>query len=65
ATPDFAPADVMKAVVTALGPAPVTVDAIARQTGLNAQAVQIALLELDLAGRIERQGRSLVALKGT
>ncbi|MET0431914.1 MAG: DNA-processing protein DprA, partial [Hyphomicrobium sp.] len=65
ATPDFAPADVMKAVVTALGPAPVTMDAIARQTGLNAQAVQIALLELDLAGRIERQGRSLVALKGT
>ena len=65
ATPDFVPADVMKAVVTALGPAPVTVDAIARQTGLNAQAVQIALLELDLAGRIERQGRSLVALKGS
>ncbi|MBS0233058.1 MAG: DNA-protecting protein DprA [Proteobacteria bacterium] len=63
AATDFAPEDVLKAVLTALGPAPVAADAIARQTGLNAQAVQIALLELDLAGRIERQGHSLVALK--
>jgi len=63
AASDFAPEDVLKAVLTALGPAPVAVDAIARQTGLSAQAVQIALLELDLAGRIERQGHSLVALK--
>lgn len=62
-TAEFAPEDVLKAVLTALGPAPVAVDAIARQTGLNAKAVQIALLELDLAGRIERQGQSLVALK--
>ena len=59
----FAAEDVLKAVISALGPAPVAMDAIARQTGLNAQAVQIALLELDLAGRIERQGRGLVALK--
>lgn len=55
--------DIVKAVLTALGPAPVTVDTIARQIGLNARSVQIALLELDLAGRIERQGQSLVALK--
>ena len=54
----------MKAVLSALGPAPVAVDVIARQTGLNVQAVQVALLEPDLAGRIERQGYSLVALKG-
>ncbi|RUO99333.1 DNA-processing protein DprA [Hyphomicrobium sp.] len=60
---EFAPEDVQRAVLTALGPAPVAVDAITRQTGLNAKAVQIALLELDLAGRIERQGQSLVALK--
>ena len=60
---DVAPEDILKAVLTALGPAPVAVDAVARQTGLNAQAVQIALLELDLAGRIERQGQSLVALR--
>ncbi len=62
-TLDFTAEDILKAVLSALGPAPVAVDAIARQTGLNAQTVQVALLELDLAGRIERQGYSLVALK--
>jgi DNA processing protein len=65
ATIELAPDDVLRAVLTALGPAPVAIDALARQTGLNAKAVQIALLELDLAGRIERQGQSLVALKGS
>jgi DNA processing protein len=56
-------ADAIKAVLAALGPAPVGVDAIARGTGLTVQSVQIALLELDLAGRIERQGLCIVALK--
>jgi DNA processing protein len=55
--------DHMNAVVTALGPAPIAVDAIARATGLSVQSVQVALLELDLAGRLERQGLSLVALR--
>jgi DNA processing protein len=55
--------DEMAAVLAALSPAPVPVDAVARATGLTVQRVQIALLELDLAGRIERQGLSLVALK--
>ncbi|WP_423415112.1 DNA-processing protein DprA [Hyphomicrobium sp. B1] len=64
-TLEMASEDVLNAVLTALGPAPVATDAIARQTGLNVQAVQVALLELDLAGRIERQGQSLVALKAT
>lgn len=63
ATSDLAAEDVLKAVLSALGPAPVTIDAIARKAGLTIQAVQIALLELDLGGRIERQGHSLVALK--
>ncbi len=62
-TPDFTPEHILKAVLSALGPAPVAIDAIARQTRLNAQTVQVALLELDLAGRIERQGYNLVALK--
>ena len=61
---NIAPGDLMNAVLTALGPAPVAIDAIARSTGLSVQDVQIAILELDLAGRIERQGHSLVALKG-
>jgi DNA processing protein len=50
-------------VLEALGPAPVAIDALARSTGLNIQNVHVALIELDLAGRIERQGHGLVALK--
>lgn len=53
----------LDAVLAVLGPAPTTIDAIARATGLAVQAVQIAILELDLAGRIDRQGHSLVALR--
>jgi len=56
-------AEAINAVLAALGPAPIGIDAITRASGLDAQSVQIALLELDLAGRIERQGQSLVALK--
>ncbi len=46
----------------ALGPAPVDVDELARATGLDIRAVQIALIELALAGRIERHGHQLVSL---
>ncbi len=46
-----------------LGPAPVDVDELGRATGLPARAIQIALLELALAGRIERHGHQLVSLK--
>jgi DNA processing protein len=56
-------AEAINAVLAALGPAPIGIDAITRASGLDVQSVQIALLELDLAGRIERQGQSLVALK--
>ncbi|MFZ1103146.1 MAG: DNA-processing protein DprA [Hyphomicrobiaceae bacterium] len=50
-------------LIQALGPAPVDVDELARATGLPPRAVQIALLELALAGRIERHGHHLVSLK--
>ncbi|HUJ37173.1 MAG TPA: DNA-processing protein DprA [Hyphomicrobium sp.] len=49
-------------VVQALGPAPVDVDTLVRGTGLAPRAVQIALIELALAGRIERHGSGLVSL---
>ena len=49
-------------VVQALGPAPVDVDTLVRGTGLAIRAVQIALIELALAGRIERHGNGLVSL---
>lgn len=50
-------------VVEALGPAPVDIDELIRQTGLDASVVHIILLELDLAGRLERHGRQLVSLR--
>ena len=34
-----------------------------RATGLSPRAIQIALLELSLAGRVERHGHQLVSLK--
>jgi len=45
----------------ALGPAPVDVGAIIEATGLPVRVVQIALMELELAGRLTRPGPGLVA----
>lgn len=50
-------------VVGALGPSPVDIDELIRTTGLPARKVQIVLLELDLAGRLQRLGQQLVSLK--
>ena len=50
-------------LIEALGPAPVDLDALARATGLSPRAIQAGLLELALAGRIERHGHHLVSLK--
>ena len=60
ATPD---AD-RERLLLALGPAPIDIDELGRATGLSARALQIALLELALAGRVERHGHQLVSLKG-
>jgi DNA processing protein len=49
-------------VIGALGPAPIDVDTLIRGTGLPIRAVQVALIELALAGRIERHGHGLVSL---
>ncbi len=49
------------AVLTALGPAPTDVDAIVRTTGLSIREVQVAILELALAGRITRTGTGLIS----
>lgn len=50
-------------LLKALGPAPIDIDELGRATGLSARAIQIALLELALADRIERHGHQLVSLK--
>lgn len=48
-------------VLKALGPAPVDLDAIQLATGLAPRAIQVALMELDLAGHITRPGTGLIA----
>ncbi|MCB1512050.1 MAG: DNA-processing protein DprA [Hyphomicrobiaceae bacterium] len=52
-------------VVAALGPAPVALDDVVRSTGLPVRNVQIALLEISLAGRIEHHGHNLLSLRAS
>lgn len=49
-------------LVEALGPTPVAVDEIIRHSGLHAAQVLTILLELDLAGRLERHAGGSVSL---
>ncbi|MEM7301204.1 MAG: DNA-processing protein DprA [Pseudomonadota bacterium] len=51
-------------IINALGPTPTDVDDIIRLTGISPARVQVILLELDIAGRLERHGRNLVSLIG-
>jgi DNA processing protein len=51
-----------RTILEALGPAPAGVDDIVRTTGLDARVVKVVLLELDLAGRLERHGGQRVSL---
>jgi DNA processing protein len=58
------PADSDRArVLEALGPTPVEIDEIIRFTGLPARTVLVVLLELDLAGRVERHPGQRVSLR--
>ena len=50
-------------IVELLGPSPAAVDDLVRQSGATARAVQIVLLELELAGRLERRTGGAVALR--
>ncbi|OYW56394.1 MAG: DNA protecting protein DprA [Hyphomicrobium sp. 32-62-53] len=50
-------------VVVAMGPNPIPIDDLARATELGARELRVILMELDLAGRIERHGQGLVSLK--
>lgn len=57
--PEDAERDVL---VSLLGPVAVPVDELIRQSGLSAQAVQLILLDLELAGRLERHAAGRVSL---
>ena len=46
-----------------LGPSPVPVDEVIRLSGVPSGAVQMALLELDLAGRLDRHAGGKVSLR--
>jgi DNA processing protein len=47
---------------TLLGPTPVPIDDLIRLSGSSPAAVRVVLLELELAGRLERHGGALVSL---
>ncbi|HWL04304.1 MAG TPA: DNA-processing protein DprA [Xanthobacteraceae bacterium] len=59
----YEPADAERnRVLDLLGPAPVTMDDLIRLSGIPAATVRIALLELELAGRLERHRGGLLSL---
>ncbi len=51
-----------QAIVDLLGPVPLPVDELIRQTGIASGTLQMALLELELAGRLERHAGGRVSL---
>lgn len=56
--------DIRIRVEELLGPSPVPVDEIVRLSGAELGAVQLVLLELDLAGRLDRHAGNKVSLNG-
>jgi DNA processing protein len=56
-------AGALPAVEELLGPSPVPVDEIIRLSGAPSGAVQMALLELDLAGRLDRHAGGKVSIR--
>jgi DNA processing protein len=50
-------------IIGLLGPSPVTLDDLIRLSGNSAAIVRVVLLELEIAGRLERHGGGLVSLR--
>lgn len=62
-TPLNAPDDPERTrIVALLGPAPVSIDDLVRLSGSSPAIVRTVLLELEIAGRLDRHGGSLVSL---
>ena len=57
-----APAPDERRVIALLSPAPVSIDDLIRLSGTSPRIVRMVLLELEIAGRIERHGSGLVSL---
>ena len=49
-------------IVNLLGPTPISLDDLIRMSGASPATVRVVLLELELAGRLERHGGGLVSL---
>ena len=49
-------------IIELLGPTPVPIDDLVRMSGSSPAIVRVVLLELELAGRLERHGGALVSL---
>jgi DNA processing protein len=49
-------------IVNLLGPAPISLDDLIRMSGASPAIVRVVLLELELAGRLERHGGGLVSM---
>jgi DNA processing protein len=56
------PDDQRKRIISLLGPAPVSIDDLVRLSQSSPATVRIVLLELELAGRLERHGGGLISL---
>lgn len=54
--------DERERILEALGPSPIFIDTLIRETGLPPAQVHAVLLELELAGKLEHQGGQRVAL---
>ena len=55
-------ADERARIVNLLGPSPIGIDDIVRMSNTSAAIVRTVLLELELAGRLERKGGGMVTL---
>ena len=62
--PIYAESEIRLRIEELLGPSPVPVDEIVRLSGAEPGAVQLVLLELDLAGRLDRHAGNKVSLNG-
>ena len=59
---DLGDASTVDTIAALLGPSPVTLDDLARSAELDVAKVRMAVIELEIAGRIERSGGDRVAL---
>ena len=55
--------DIRARIIALLGPAPVRLDDLVRLASAPPTVVRTTILELELAGRIERHGGGLIALR--